>query len=179
MHKLQSKQLLLSATAMLPTIAAAQQQAERPNIMLIVVDDMGYSDLGCYGGEINTPNIDGLAENGIRFTQFFNSARSCPSRGSLLTGMYAQQCGITAMGVSLNTQCVTIPEALKTAGYRTAMSGKCKERPALAEMRMVYATISIHSRSFITRIPSIPMLSPTIFTLPTSSHKKPSTCLMD
>ncbi|MBQ6161962.1 MAG: arylsulfatase [Bacteroidales bacterium] len=124
MHKLQSKQLLLSATAMLPTIAAAQQQAERPNIMLIVVDDMGYSDLGCYGGEINTPNIDGLAENGIRFTQFFNSARSCPSRGSLLTGMYAQQCGITAMGVSLNTQCVTIPEALKTAGYRTAMSGK-------------------------------------------------------
>ena len=124
MHKLQSKQLLLSATAMLPTIAAAQQQAERPNIILIVVDDMGYSDLGCYGGEINTPNIDGLAENGIRFTQFFNSARSCPSRGSLLTGMYAQQCGITGMGVSLNTQCVTIPEALKTAGYRTAMSGK-------------------------------------------------------
>lgn len=123
MNSSKSKQLLLSATAMLPAIAPAQQ-AERPNIMLIVVDDMGYSDLGCFGGEISTPNIDGLASNGMRFTQFFNCGRSCPSRGALLTGMYAQQCGITAMGVSLNTQCVTIPEALKTAGYRTAMSGK-------------------------------------------------------
>ena len=123
MNSSKSKQLLLSATAMLPAIALAQQ-AERPNIMLIVVDDMGYSDLGCFGGEISTPNIDGLASNGMRFTQFFNCGRSCPSRGALLTGMYAQQCGITAMGVSLNTQCVTIPEALKTAGYRTAMSGK-------------------------------------------------------
>ena len=124
MIKLNSKQILLSATAALPAVTPVQAQNERPNIMLIVVDDMGYSDLGCFGGEINTPNIDGLANNGMRFTQFFNCGRSCPSRGSLLTGMYAQQCGITAMGVSLNNQCVTIPEALKTAGYRTAMSGK-------------------------------------------------------
>ena len=120
---LNTKQILPLTAALLPGMAAAQQ-AERPNIMLIVVDDMGYSDLGCFGGEINTPNIDGLASNGLRFTQFYNCGRSCPSRGALLTGMYAQECGITGMGVSLNTQCVTIPEALLSAGYRTRMSGK-------------------------------------------------------
>lgn len=120
---LNTRQILPLTAALLPGMAAAQQ-AERPNIMLIVVDDMGYSDLGCFGGEINTPNINGLADNGVRFTQFYNCGRSCPSRGSLLTGMYAQECGITGMGVSLNTQCVTIPEALLAAGYRTRMSGK-------------------------------------------------------
>lgn len=121
---MKSRQFLPLTAALLPGMAAAQAQAERPNIMLIVVDDMGYSDLGCFGGEINTPNINGLANNGVRFTQFYNCGRSCPSRGSLLTGMYAQECGITGMGVSLNTQCVTIPEALLAAGYRTRMSGK-------------------------------------------------------
>lgn len=120
---MKTRNLLPLATAMLPALATAQQ-AERPNIILIVVDDMGYSDLGCFGGEINTPNIDDLAANGMRFTQFFNCGRSCPSRGSLLTGMYAQECGITGMGVSLNKQCVTIPEVLLNAGYRTRMSGK-------------------------------------------------------
>ena len=119
-----SKQLLPLTAALLPAVAAAQTQTQRPNIMLIVVDDMGYSDLGCFGGEINTPNLNGLASNGVRFTQFYNCGRSCPSRGALLTGMYAQECGITGMGVSLNTQCVTIPEALLNAGYRTRMSGK-------------------------------------------------------
>lgn len=114
----------MSATAMLPAVAVAQQAAERPNIMLIVVDDMGYSDLGCFGGEINTPNLDAMAGNGVRFTQFFNSGRSCPSRACLMTGLYAQQVGITGMGQSLNNSCVTIPEALRTAGYHTAMSGK-------------------------------------------------------
>ena len=119
------KQLFLSATAALPAIAPAQEATDqRPNIMLIVVDDMGYSDLGCFGGEIETPNIDGLANNGVRFTQFYNSGRSCPSRACLLTGLYAQQVGITGMGLSLNKQCVTIPEVLREAGYHTAMSGK-------------------------------------------------------
>ena len=117
------QKLLMSATAMLPALAMAQT-ADKPNIMLIVVDDMGYSDLGCFGGEINTPNIDGLAESGMRFTQFFNSGRSCPSRACLLTGLYAQQVGITGMGLSLNKNCVTIPEALKSVGYNTTMSGK-------------------------------------------------------
>lgn len=109
---------------MLPLMVWAQQEAKRPNIMLIVVDDMGYSDPGCFGGEINTPNIDNLANNGVRFTQFFNSGRSCPSRASLLTGLYAHQAGITGMGLSLNKQCVTIPEVLRSAGYHTSMSGK-------------------------------------------------------
>ncbi|MHB9141863.1 MAG: sulfatase-like hydrolase/transferase, partial [Paludibacter sp.] len=92
--------------------------------MIILVDDMGYSDPGCFGGEIHTPNIDTLANEGLRFTQFYNCSRSCPSRASLMTGMYAQQVGITAMGRSLTTDCVTIPEVLKTAGYNTAMTGK-------------------------------------------------------
>lgn len=119
-----SRQLLLSATAALPVVASAQAEDRRPNIMVIMVDDMGYSDLGCFGGEIHTPNLDGLANNGMRFTQFFNAGRSCPSRAALMTGLYAQQAGIMAMGQSLNTECITIPEVLKTAGYHTAMTGK-------------------------------------------------------
>lgn len=114
----------LPLAAMMSSTAAMGQASQRPNILLIMVDDMGYSDLGCFGGEIRTPNIDGLAAQGMRFTQFFNCGRSCPSRGALLTGMYAQQCGITGMGVNLNTECVTIPEVLLSAGYRTRMSGK-------------------------------------------------------
>ncbi|MDR1337317.1 MAG: sulfatase-like hydrolase/transferase [Tannerella sp.] len=115
----------MSAAAALPlAVAAKQQTAERPNIMIIVVDDMGYSDLGCYGGEIQTPHIDGLATDGLRFTQFFNGARSCPSRASLLTGCYPHTVGITGMGLSLTTNCVTIAEALKSAGYNTGMTGK-------------------------------------------------------
>ncbi|MHC4842429.1 MAG: sulfatase-like hydrolase/transferase, partial [Planctomycetota bacterium] len=69
----------------------------RPNIILIMADDMGYSDIGCYGGEIETPNIDSLADNGIRFTQFYNTARCCPTRASLLTGLYAHQASIGHM----------------------------------------------------------------------------------
>lgn len=118
------KKWMIPLTATLPAAAMAQQPAERPNIMVILVDDMGYSDLGCFGGEINTPNLDGMAENGVRFTQFFNCGRSCPSRASLMTGMYAQQAGINGMGVSLSQDCVTIPEVLREAGYRTAMTGK-------------------------------------------------------
>nr|MDA3853303.1 arylsulfatase [Bacteroidales bacterium] len=99
-------------------------QDSKPNIMIIMVDDMGYSDVGCYGGEINTPNIDALAQNGLRFTQFYNCSRCCPTRASLLTGLYAQQVGLTFNGNSLSNDCVTIPEVLKEAGYNTGMSGK-------------------------------------------------------
>jgi len=97
------------------------------------VDDMGYSDLGCYGGEIHTPNLDSLAKNGVQFTQFYNAARCCPTRASLLTGLYPHQAGVGGMDNSegvpsyqgfLNRRCVTIAEVLKTAGYRTYMSGK-------------------------------------------------------
>jgi arylsulfatase len=106
------------------SLVAMSEAQNKPNIVLIVVDDLGYSDLGCYGGEIRTPNLDGLAAQGMRFTQFYNCARSCPSRAALMTGLYAQQVGITAMGRSLATNCVTIPEVLKDAGYRTGMAGK-------------------------------------------------------
>lgn len=107
--------------------------AGKPNIILIMVDDLGFSDLGCYGGEIETPNIDGMAKNGIRFSQFYNGARCCPSRASLLTGLYAQQAGVGHMiedkgypGYSgdLSTNAVTIAEVLKEAGYMTSMAGK-------------------------------------------------------
>ncbi|HYG74477.1 MAG TPA: arylsulfatase [Planctomycetota bacterium] len=107
----------------------------RPNVVVILVDDMGWADLGCYGSEIPTPNIDALAANGLRFTQFYNTGRCCPSRASLLTGLYSHQAGVGNMTQDygeaspgyrgrLNTSCVTIAEVLRSAGYFTAMSGK-------------------------------------------------------
>src|SRR5881394_1853539 len=76
----------LSAVTALPV-----SSAERPNVVIFLADDLGYSDLGCYGGDIQTPNLDALAKNGLRFTQFYNTARCWPTRGALLTGYYAQQ----------------------------------------------------------------------------------------
>lgn len=107
----------------------------RPNMVLILADDLGFSDIGCYGSEIETPNIDRLAYNGVRFTQMYNCARCCPSRASLLTGLYPHQAGIGHMtqGVKkripsyqgyLRDDCVTIAEALKAGGYNTGMVGK-------------------------------------------------------
>lgn len=98
--------------------------AQKPNILLILADDLGWSDLGCYGGEIKTPNIDALAKQGLRFTQFYNSARCCPSRASLLTGLHPHQAGVPDMRGPLNKKCVTIPEVLKPAGYNSYMVGK-------------------------------------------------------
>ena len=106
------------------TTARAAAPATRPNIVVIMLDDMGFSDLGCYGGDVRTPNIDGLAARGIRFTQFYNAARCCPTRASLLTGLYQHQVGLKVNGRSLTRDGVTIAEALKAAGYQTAMSGK-------------------------------------------------------
>ena len=108
-------------------------QDNRPNIVLILVDDMGFSDLGCYGGEINTPNIDALAYEGLRFTNFYNTGRCCPTRASLLTGLYPHQAGVGRMVYNnyggayqgfLNNQAVTLAEVLGPAGYKTMMSGK-------------------------------------------------------
>ena len=105
----------------------------RPNIVLIMADDMGYSDLGSYGGEIDTPNLDRLASNGVRFTQFYNTSRCCPTRASLMTGLYPHQAGVGRMtfdqqlpgyrGV-LARHAVTVAEALRAADYHTAMVGK-------------------------------------------------------
>lgn len=99
---------------------------KKPNIVLFLCDDMGFSDLGCYGGEIQTPNIDSLAEQGLRFTQFYNCARCIPTRASLLTGLYPQQVGVDSSGgySKVMPNCVTLAEVLKSAGYRTLMTGK-------------------------------------------------------
>jgi len=110
----------------------------RPNIILIMSDDMGYSDIGCYGGLIDTPVLDNLAENGLRYTQFYNTARCCPSRAALLTGVYQHQAGIGHMvdthGTDiyegdLSKKAVTIAEVLGDAGYSTYMSGKWHVTP--------------------------------------------------
>ncbi len=100
-----------------------KSESPKPNILYIMVDDMGYSDLGCYGGEIETPNIDKIAESGIRFSQFYNTAKCMTSRACLLTGLYAQQCGMDEKPVAM-TNSVTLGEVLKTAGYRTFAAGK-------------------------------------------------------
>ncbi|HBV64800.1 MAG TPA: arylsulfatase [Rhodopirellula sp.] len=107
--------------------------ADKPNIVLIMADDMGYTDIGCYGSEIETPVLDRLAGNGLRFTQFYNTSRCCPTRASLLTGLYSHQAGIGLMTGDrgyeayrgdLNRRCVTLAESLRLAGYRNYMSGK-------------------------------------------------------
>jgi arylsulfatase len=130
---------LLIAVASPATLAAEQQELKstadlkRPNIVIIMADDLGYSDIGCYGSEINTPNLDRLASRGLRFTQFYNTSRCCPTRASLLTGLYAHQAGVGSMVQNLgkpayqgylNDRCVTIGEVLRPAGYTTLLSGK-------------------------------------------------------
>lgn len=123
----------LTGHSRLSGTASAAVSASKPTIVLIMSDDMGYSDLGCYGGEIKTPTLDGLAAGGVRFTQFYNSARCCPTRASLMTGLYPHQAGLGHMvddrgreGYTgrLNERCVTIAEVLRQAGYQTCMSGK-------------------------------------------------------
>ena len=89
-----SKKPLVALAALISLNFAS---AQKPNIVVILADDMGFSDLGCFGSEIPTPNIDRLAKNGVRFSQFYNTARCCPTRASLLTGLYQHQTGIGMM----------------------------------------------------------------------------------
>lgn len=117
--------------------AAEKTKTAQPNIIIIMADDMGFSDIGCYGGEIQTPHIDKLAARGMRFRTFYNNAKSCPTRASLLTGLYNHEAGMGNMVVLadrniepgpyqgfLNNNCITIAEALGEAGYATYLSGK-------------------------------------------------------
>jgi arylsulfatase len=129
----------LAAAGAAVVSTSAPATATRPNIIIMMADDMGFSDVGCYGSEIKTPNIDSLAANGIRFTHFRNTARCCPSRTSLLTGLYAHQAGVGHMvnprpslpgyQGDLNQSCVTIAQVLKASGYQTMMSGKWHVTP--------------------------------------------------
>ena len=127
--------LLTAASSLVAAPAAAQQASGRPNVVVILVDDMGWSDIGSYGGEIATPHLDALAANGVRFTQFYSTPRCSPSRAALLTGLYPHQAGmghldnIIREGSSgttgrLNDRSVTIAEVLRQAGYFTGMAGK-------------------------------------------------------
>ncbi len=114
------------------SLSAFSQKEQRPNIILILADDMGYSDIGCFGSEIQTPNLDRIAKQGVRMTQFYNCARSCPSRAALLTGLYPHQAGIgdmlqdnlPAYNSHLNFTSMTIAEVLQSSGYSTFISGK-------------------------------------------------------
>ena len=108
----------------------------RPNIVFILVDDMGYSDIGCYGGEVETPNIDLLAQNGLRFTSMYNTSKCFPSRACLLTGVYAQQCGMGRGSKGGFRNAITMADLLRTAGYRTLAVGKH------------HSTDSLHDRGF-------------------------------
>jgi arylsulfatase A-like enzyme len=136
--------LFLSCNSDVGKSGKSELSGEAPNIILILADDMGYSDLGCYGGEISTPYLDQLASEGVRFTQFYNAARCCPTRASLLTGLYPHQSGMGGMINDpattpegpyqgyLSKHAVTIAEVLKQANYYTASSGKWhvgEERP--------------------------------------------------
>lgn len=135
MKTLVFKTLPIAALAFSASASNAQEsnQNNKPNILVILADDLGYSDLGCYGSEIHTPNLDRLAEQGVRFSRFYNAGRSCPSRASLLTGLYPHQAGIGRMTFddhlpgyrgTMTHNGVTIPEVLKGAGYQTGMIGK-------------------------------------------------------
>jgi arylsulfatase len=124
---------LAAVASLLQPLQDAAAAPPKPNIVVILVDDMGFSDIGWYGSEIPTPNLDKLAANGLRFTQFYSTGRCCPTRASVLTGLYPHQAGVGHMtedgGVpgyrgQLTDRCVTIAEVLGGAGYFTAMTGK-------------------------------------------------------
>ncbi|NNE91460.1 MAG: sulfatase-like hydrolase/transferase, partial [Verrucomicrobiales bacterium] len=113
--------------------AISASAEKKPNIVVIFADDMGYSDIGCFGSEIETPNLDRLADNGLRFTHFYNTGRCCPSRASILTGLYSHQADIGHMAGDtglrgyrdrLSFNSVTLAEVLGEAGYHTIMTGK-------------------------------------------------------
>ncbi|MFP5210378.1 MAG: arylsulfatase [Acidobacteriota bacterium] len=138
----------MAATMALGGVKSALGQngaPSRPNIIFILADDMGYSDIGCYGSEVDTPNLNALAEGGLRFSNFYNNPRCCPSRASLMTGLYSHQVGFALMADNygecpypaykgdLSNNCVTLAEALRFGGYRTAMTGKWHLTPPMLE----------------------------------------------
>ena len=185
------------SVAMLGLIAVAVG-AERPNIILIMVDDMGFSDLGCYGSEIHTPNIDQLASEGVRFSRFYNGSRCCPTRATLMTGLHPHLTGIGHMTNPpntkqhdagqeypnyrgfLNRQCVTLAEMLKPAGYATLMAGKwhlgfnAEERwPLQRGFEKYYGCISGATRFFYPKAPRCMTEGNTFEVEPVSTTDRP------
>lgn len=129
---------LLAGSIALPASVSAGGGPVRtapPNVVLILADDLGFSDLGCYGGEIQTPNLDRLAAGGLCFTQFYNCARCSPTRAALLTGRYPHRVGLARNGGSLSRNSPTVAELLRGAGYQTGMAGKwhLSETPELPD----------------------------------------------
>ena len=125
--------ILLPLAGLFLSLMPARPQPKQPNVIIILADDMGYSDIGCFGSTTQTPNLDAMAREGLKMTQFYNASRCCPSRASLLTGLYQHQAGVGDMMNTrpqpayqgyLNNNCVTIAEALKSGGYNTFMGGK-------------------------------------------------------
>ena len=127
--------VLVVGSFILSPVAFAENQTAKPNVVIVLVDDMGWADIGCYGSEIPTPHIDALASEGVRFTQFYNTARCSPTRASLMTGLYPHQAGMGHLDNEvhpgtkgtqgrLRDDCVTLAEVLNDAGYFTAMTGK-------------------------------------------------------
>ncbi|MFM9079703.1 MAG: sulfatase-like hydrolase/transferase, partial [Opitutaceae bacterium] len=134
------KNSLFLAALTLVVVCHVGAADSRPNVIVILSDDVGYSDLGCFGGEVATPNLDALAAGGLRFTQFYNTARCCPTRASLLTGLYPHQAGVGYMtdraaysanaminewyAGDLRADTATIAEVMRGAGYGTYAVGK-------------------------------------------------------
>lgn len=125
--------ILLAVAVSTGSASVLAANSNRPNVVLILADDMGFSDLGCYGSEIFTPNLDRLARQGVRFTQFYNAARCCPTRAALMTGAYPHQVAVGHMTQDLrrpgyrgdlSNECVTLAEVMRAAGYQTLMCGK-------------------------------------------------------
>lgn len=136
LHNPMSLRILIFSWIMLSSNGLSAMPSKLPNIIFILVDDMGYSDIGCYGGEIQTPHLDRLAENGMRFTSMYNTSKCFPSRACLLTGVYAQQCQMGKNPKSGIQNAITIAELLKTKGYRTLAVGKH------------HSTVSLYDRGF-------------------------------
>ncbi len=162
----------------------------RPNIVLILVDDMGYADIGCYGSGTQTPNLDGLAANGVRFTDFYCTPRCCPSRASIMTGLTPHKAGVGWMNFdwpealdpeadgytgTLNPHCVTIPEALKPAGYRSYISGKWHLTAAM-EDKTTWPTARGFDRSFSCIAGGTTYFKPQFLTLDERFYRPPEQC---
>ena len=155
----------LALAALVAALAFGSRLTAAPNVVVILSDDMGYSDLGCYGGEIATPNLDALAANGLRFTNFYNTARCCPTRASLLTGLYPHQAGVGHMMEdrgekfpgyrgNLNTSCVTLAEALMASGDAEAATRTLREASDELDTRAATIADPKYRRSFVEQIPA-------------------------